>query len=240
MPSDYRKNDLPKAKNLFSEPNDLEDSLKDLDTYEEYVPTDNMFNSDKMDRQVRTKREPYEDAAPIKAKAWGVIPKEQEIGTEPEDGPIRSGLDNFENPKNHPMVPPKIEPIKPKPKPSFNDIAGKITKTLFPKASKENGIGEHKIDNDEKAVYDILEDLDAYEKYLGVNKDTGFKDKPVDIHATPEDTKSKIANELPKKKILDQNVSVGNMDKFLQENKAPKTTANPFDYKKIDEMGNTK
>ena len=71
---DYRKVDQPKADSLFSNPNTLDELLKDLGDYEEYLPTDNLFNSEKMDRLVREKREPYEDsekAEKIKKEASG-------------------------------------------------------------------------------------------------------------------------------------------------------------------------
>gem|GEM_PF-3843857 len=66
MDKEYREVSQPKAKEMFSEPNDLDESLKDLEDYEDYTNTDNLFQSEKGDRLVVEKHKPYEDAEKAK------------------------------------------------------------------------------------------------------------------------------------------------------------------------------
>ena len=66
MDNEYRKVDLEKAKNLFSDPNELKDLLDDLESYESYSNTDELYNSIDGDRLKVVKHEPYEDAEKVK------------------------------------------------------------------------------------------------------------------------------------------------------------------------------
>lgn len=59
---DYRKVDQPKADSVLSNPNNLEEALDDLGAYEDFSNTDELFNSDKMDRLEVVKHKPFEDA----------------------------------------------------------------------------------------------------------------------------------------------------------------------------------
>ena len=63
---DYRKVTQPKADQLFSEPNDLAEAIKDLEDFESYTNTDNLYQSTDGDRQIVEKHEPYEDAEKAK------------------------------------------------------------------------------------------------------------------------------------------------------------------------------
>jgi hypothetical protein len=66
MDKDPRKVTTPKAENLFSHPNELDKSLEDLNAYEYYINTDNVFQSTDGDRLKVEKYEPYEDAKKAK------------------------------------------------------------------------------------------------------------------------------------------------------------------------------
>jgi cell fate (sporulation/competence/biofilm development) regulator YlbF (YheA/YmcA/DUF963 family) len=59
---DYRKVDQPSAESIFSEPNNLSEALKDLEDYENWSNTDNLFQSTDADRLVVEKHDPFEDA----------------------------------------------------------------------------------------------------------------------------------------------------------------------------------
>jgi hypothetical protein len=62
LETDYRKVDQEKAPSIFSEPNELADALKNLEDYENWGATDNVFQSTDGDKAVVEKHEPYDDA----------------------------------------------------------------------------------------------------------------------------------------------------------------------------------
>jgi hypothetical protein len=72
---DVRKVDQPKADNLFSNPNILDELLQDLNDYEKWSGTDNIYQSDKSGRVDVEKHEPYEDAEKAKKVAYEFQPK---------------------------------------------------------------------------------------------------------------------------------------------------------------------
>ena len=57
---DYRKVDQPKAPSKYPNLNGLDESLKDLETFEKFVNTDRIFQNPTGDRQINEGGEPYD------------------------------------------------------------------------------------------------------------------------------------------------------------------------------------
>lgn len=211
---DYRKIDQPKVESRFSDPNDLQELLDDLTSYEEYLPTDNLFQSEKGDRLVREKRKPYEDSEKATKVAWGGVETTKNLGPDTTSPYMRMGLDNVPNPHYKPPVPTMqapapaaVAPLAPKPvqtpavpkPPSKNPLARFKDWMMTPDQPRQASDESNRFIKDEdvknisnEELDEILKDSKAYEDWLGVNDYTGFKDNPVDTEKFPMDDEPKI------------------------------------------------
>lgn len=169
---DYRKVDQPKADSLFSNVNELSESLDDLDAYETVDQHKFLFlNSDVAnDRMQVIPHEELQDADKAKKKA-----NEEASSLKP---PMHNKAGEFGKVINFDK---KVELNQPK-------------ETLASEKTEDNRIIKKDVDNlynnlDE--LSEIIKDYDAYCGWIGVNKSTG-KDNPVDIREFPQDDKKKI------------------------------------------------
>jgi hypothetical protein len=96
--SDYRKVDQPKADNLFSNPNTLEDLLQDLTDFENWSNTDNIFQSVHGDRPDVDEREPYDGIE----KAEKVVKKK--AAEEKNPGIIKKDIENLDEKNIHDIL----------------------------------------------------------------------------------------------------------------------------------------
>lgn len=165
---DPRKITLEKAPSIFSEPDNLGEALDDLDAYETWTNTDELFNSTDGGRLKVVKHTPYKDAdkaKKVKKKAFGIPPIMNQ--TSPSIMP---------KPKKKPMVPP-VDPA----------LGNKIDV----KAAKDSDQMETKkiknIDLDD--LMELLKDSDAYYEYLGLGE-VDFGDTDDDLDEFPMDDKT--------------------------------------------------
>jgi len=169
---DYRKVDQPKADAIFSEPNDLAEALKNLEDYEDWSNTDNLFQSTDADRLVVEKHTPFEDAD--KAEK---VKKEAYISIAPVPP---GGSTPFTSPKL--KARPPVAPIESSEKGNLVDV----------KAAKENTQSEVKkvknVENELTELMEILKDSDVYAEYLGLT-DADFGDERVNTKEAPMDGK---------------------------------------------------
>jgi hypothetical protein len=76
----YRKVDWPKIPTILSNPDALEEALEDLDAYEDFSNTDELFNATDGGRMIVVKHVPFDDAE--KAKKVKVTKKASEFEDE--------------------------------------------------------------------------------------------------------------------------------------------------------------
>jgi len=168
--TDYRKVEQPITDSIFSKPNDLGEALDNLDAYDDWTSTDELFqNSEDATTPIIEKHAPYDDAdkaKKVKKKAMGI-------------GPIIP----IEAPKN---------PPKPKKKPKIGVVSPALGNKVDVKATlKDDTQTEvkkiHNIDLDE--LMELLKDSDAYSEYLGLG-DIEFEDSDEDNTDFPMDDRT--------------------------------------------------